>query len=418
MGLESFLHAVQQSPLYLVALIFFAAYPIISGILWMTTTFFFRNRWERRPNDPPPEIDRFPRVSVLISAHNEEAVITQTLDAVCRIDYPDFEVVVVNDGSRDRTLAKIQPFVDDGRVRVIHKSVNEGKAMALNDALPCATGEIILIMDADAEPEPDILRQLVPHFRAARVAAVTGNPRVKNAVNFLTRLQLMEFTSIVTLLRRSQRIWGRIVTVSGVVCAFRRSALADVNGFSPDMATEDIELTWRLQKHFWDVRYEPRAVIWMTVPESLRALFRQRMRWARGLMQVMRRHGDVLTHWKYRRMWPIFTEAALSTLWALDFVVLTVLWAVSYAAGVPPVGAHPIPNFWGMTIATICMLQLLEGVLVDRPYDPDTPRFYPYAVWYPIIYWALIQLATFLSLHHLFRRIKRQPVRWTTQRQP
>jgi biofilm PGA synthesis N-glycosyltransferase PgaC len=415
--LASFLHSVQLTVTYKVALVFFAAYPIVTGILWMTTTFFFRARWERDRREPPPPLEAFPKVSILISAHNEERVLGQAIEACRAIDYPDYEIVVVDDGSSDRTLAEIQRFMDDSRVRVIHKVQNEGKALALNDALPCLNGEIVLIMDADAEPEPNILRHLVPHFTSARVAAVTGNPRVKNVVNFLTRLQFMEFTSIVSLLRRSQRIWGRVVTVSGVVCAFRRAALVDVNGFSPDMSTEDIELTWRLQKNFWDVRYEPRALVWMTVPETIRTHFRQRLRWARGLMQVLRRHADVVLHWKYRRMWPIFTEATLSTLWALDFVVLTSLWSVSYAAGVPPIGAHPIPNFWGMTIATICMLQLLEGALMDRPYDPQTPRYYAYAVYYPIIYWAILQLATFLSLHHLFRRRSRQPVRWATKRQ-
>lgn len=417
MDLASFLHAVQLTLTYEVALIFFAAYPIVTGILWMTTTLFFRARWERDRKDPPAPLEAFPKVSILISAHNEERVLARAIEACRAIDYPDYEIVVVDDGSSDRTLAEIRRFVDDSRVRVIHKAQNEGKALALNDALPCLNGEVVLIVDADAEPEPDILRHLIPHFQSARVAAVTGNPRVKNVVNFLTRLQFMEFTSIVSLLRRSQRIWGRVVTVSGVVCAFRRTALADVNGFSPDMATEDIELTWRLQKNFWDVRYEPRALVWMTVPESLGTLFRQRRRWGRGLMQVLRRHADVVLHWKYRRMWPIFTEATLSTLWALDFVVLTALWAVSYAAGVPPIGAHPIPNFWGMTIATICMLQLLEGALIDRPYDPQTLRYYPYAVYYPIVYWMIVQLATFLSLHHLFLRRSRQPVKWTTKRQ-
>ena len=111
---------------------------------------------------------------------------------------------------------------------------------------------------------------MVPHFDGARVAAVTGNPRVRNTRTFLARLQAIEFSSIISLLRRAQRVWGRIVTVSGVVVAFRRSAVFDVGGFSPEMPTEDIELTWKLQKRFYDVRYEPRAVCWMTVPQSLR----------------------------------------------------------------------------------------------------------------------------------------------------
>jgi biofilm PGA synthesis N-glycosyltransferase PgaC len=226
----------------------------------------------------------------------------------------------------------------------------------------------------------------------------------------------MEFTSIVSLLRRSQRIWGRIVTVSGVVAAFRKVALLDAGGFSPDMATEDIEMTWKLQKRFWDVRYEPRAVVWMTVPSTYRSHFKQRMRWARGLMQVLHRHRDVLAHWKLRRMWPIYVESVLSTLWAISFIVLTTIWTASYSLGLPPVGANPIPNFWGMVIATICMLQLMAGTWMDRRYDPETVKYFPYAVYYPIVYWMILQMTTVLSLHHLFKKPSRKAVLWNTQR--
>lgn len=411
------LAAIQSNVAYLIALFFFAAYPIVTSIMWVTTSLFFRQRWEGE-QEVPLVLDKSLSVSILIPAHNEAALLEGALTAACAIDYLQFEVVVIDDGSTDATPAIIRRFAEAGRVRAIYKHTNQGKAMALNDALPCLNGDIVLIMDADAEPEPDILQNLMPHFSSARVAAVTGNPRVRNVDTFLARLQLMEFTSIVSLLRRSQRIWGRIVTVSGVVAAFRRNALFDVGGFSPDMATEDIELTWKLQKRFWDVRYEPRAIVWMTVPSTYRAHFKQRLRWARGLMQVLRRHADVMRHWKYRRMWPIFIESVLSTLWALCFVVLTLFWGVSYALGYPPIGAHPIPNFWGMMIATACILQIVTGTLIDRRYDRATARYFPYAVFYPIIYWMVLQIAAVMALPHLFKKPGQKAVKWTTRRVP
>jgi len=417
-SVESVLIAIQHTTVYSVALIFFAAYPVITSLMWVTTSLVFVFRWERGAKDLAPGTSReyVPMVTVLIPAHNEEAVVARSLAAVCRIEYPRYEVLVVNDGSSDGTAEAVLPFVRDGRVRLLDKRVNEGKALALNDALPLARGEVILALDADAEPAPDILTHIVPHFRAARVAAVTGNPRVRNTETFLARLQAVEFTSIVSLLRRSQRVWGRIVTVSGVVAAFRRSALFDVGGFSPNMPTEDIELTWKLQRRFYDVRYEPNAIVWMTVPRSYRAHFKQRLRWARGLMQVLRKHHDTLLHWRYRRMWPIFVESSLSILWALCFVVLTSLWVASYSVGYPPIGASPIPNFWGMTIATLCIIQLAVGTLVDRRYDRDIWRLFPYAVYYPLIYWALLAVTTVLSLRWLFITPSNAPVTWTTQR--
>ncbi len=415
---EAALLAIQHSWAYTLALVFFAAYPIVTSLVWITTAVLYRLRWEP-PNGAAParEARDWPMVSVLVPAHDERAVIARSVAAMLRLDYPRFEVVVVDDGSTDGTLDALAPLRGDPRLRLVRKEVNEGKAMALNDAIPLTRGEILMCLDADAEPEADLLRYVVPHFDAARVAAVTGNPRVRNTDTFLARLQAMEFSSIISLLRRAQRVWGRVVTVSGVVAAFRRSAVLDVGGFSPEMPTEDIELTWKLQKRFYDVRYEPRAICWMTVPASWRGLYRQRRRWARGLMQVLHKHADVMRHWRFRRMWPVYVESSLSILWAACFVALSTIWAVSYAVGLPPVGASPIPNLWGMTIATICLAQLFTGAWVDRRYDPAIVRFVPYAVWYPLVYWAFQSVTTVLSLSYLFRRPQRESVRWRTARE-
>lgn len=406
---------IQHSWLYWLALAYFAAYPIVTSIMWIITALIFRARWEDAGPAARPDAE-LPFVTVLVPAFNEEAVIARSVDAMLRLDYPAFEVLVVDDGSTDGTLAALEPLRSDRRLRIARKLVNEGKALALNDAIPLAQGEILMGLDADAEPDPQLLRYIVPHFQSPRVAAVTGNPRVRNTDNFLARLQAVEFSSIISLLRRAQRVWGRITTVSGVVAAVRKSAVIDVGGFSPNMPTEDIELTWKLQKRHYDTRYEPRAIVWMTVPLSWRALYRQRLRWARGLAQVLRKHGDVIVTWKSRRLWPVFIEAILSITWAALFVALTALWTVSSLAGVPPVGATPFPNFWGMAIATLCLLQLVTGVLIDRRYDPGVIRFLPYAVWYPIVYWAFVAFTTVVALPYLFRRPTRASIRWHTVR--
>jgi poly-beta-1,6-N-acetyl-D-glucosamine synthase len=415
--IESWLLELQHSWPYTVVLAFFAAYPIVTSIMWMLTALIFRFRWEdASPPSGERADDQLPFVSVMVPAHNEEAVIARSVAAMLRLDYPAFEVLVIDDGSTDGTLAALEPLMADTRLRVVHKAANEGKAMALNDLLPLARGEILMGLDADAEPDPMMLRYIVPHFDSPRVAAVTGNPRVRNTDTFLARLQAVEFSSIISLLRRAQRVWGRIVTVSGVVAALRRSAVYDVGGYSPNMPTEDIELTWKLQKRHYDVRYEPRAICWMTVPLSYRGLWHQRLRWARGLSQVLRKHADVMTTWKSRRLWPVYVESSLSILWSVCFVVLASLWTLSYSVGLPPVGASPIPNLWGMAIATLCLLQLLIGVLIDRRYDPRIVRYLPYAVWYPIIYWAFLALTTVVALPHLLRRPAAHAIRWTTAR--
>jgi biofilm PGA synthesis N-glycosyltransferase PgaC len=424
MNLAEFFLIVQSHPLYWIALGFFALYPVVSSIVWVTTSLqFFLRRERGEPHgeteeDAPPRLEHYPPVSVLIPAFCEEKVIAETLSCAICIDYPDFEVVVVDDASTDGTREAVRPFVENGSVRLIAKSMNEGKAMAMNDAMPCLRGEIVLIMDADAAPDPMILRWMVPHFESARVAGVTGNPRVANRETFLSQLQVVEFTSIVSLLRRAQRIWGRILTMSGVVGAFRKSALIDVGLYSPEMATEDIDMTWNLQRSFYDVRYEPRALVWMKVPPTLGGLIRQRRRWAMGLAQVLRRYTPLAFSWKSRRMWPVYWESVCSVLWAYCFVLLTAFWIISYSIGIPPVGASPIPNWWGMTIGTLCLIQLLTGVLLDYRYDRSVIKHYPIAVSYPIVYWMLMSLITaFATPAGLVRRTRKGNVtQWRTVR--
>ncbi|MDQ3784561.1 MAG: glycosyltransferase, partial [Actinomycetota bacterium] len=203
----------------------------------------------------------------------------------------------------------------------------------------------------------------------------------------------------------------------GVVTAFRKSALVDAGLFSPDMATEDIDMTWKLQKKHYDIRYEPAALVWMHVPRTLPVLWKQRRRWALGLAQVLRRHTGEVMGWKHRRMWPILAESMLSILWAYVFVGFTVIWIGSYAAGVPPVGASPFPNWWGMTIATLSLLQLAVGMSLDRRYDRTVARYFAVAVYYPLLYWLLMAVVTTVTTPLGFTRGARGPQRWQTPRE-
>jgi poly-beta-1,6-N-acetyl-D-glucosamine synthase len=416
---EGVFRAIESTPVYLWALLFFAIYPVVSSIMWTSTASAYWLRREFRRRVEPLPMGTPPRISVIVPTYCEELHIEETLEACLALDYPDFEVVVVDDGSTDGTVDRVMRYVRERGVRLIAKRQNEGKAMALNDAIHCVSGEIVFIIDADAAPEPECLRYLAPHFASPRVAAVTANPRVVERDTLLEKMQTMEFTSIVSILRRAQRVWGRVLTVSGVSTAFRRAALYDVGLFSPDMTTEDIDLTWKLQKRYYDVRYEPGAVVWMRVPRTPRALWQQRRRWARGLIEVLRRHGpSVIGSWKRRRMWPVMIEAILSITWAYCFVGLTAIWITSYAVGHPPVGASPIPNWWGMVIATLSVMQLTVGALLDSRYERGVLRALPVAVLYPLVYWMFMALVTVMSTPRGLRgrRESRTVARWRTPR--
>ncbi|NNF08236.1 MAG: N-glycosyltransferase, partial [Candidatus Eisenbacteria bacterium] len=208
-------------------------------------------------------------------------------------------------------------------------------------------------------------------------------------------------------------------TMSGVVGAFRKSALMDVGFYSSEMATEDIDMTWKLQKYFYDVRYEPRALVWMQVPSSILGLFKQRLRWAKGLAQVLKRHQGAVRTWRRRRLWAVMLESSLAIAWAYCVVILTMIWVASYMVGYPPVGVSPIPNWWGMLIGTTCILQLLFGVMLERRYDPSVPRYFYVAIFYPILYWMFMALVTVIATPMGFgSRLKRGTVtRWKTARE-
>jgi poly-beta-1,6-N-acetyl-D-glucosamine synthase len=413
--LAPLLRWMAQTPPYHITLGFVAAYPIITGVMWTLTSLIFYRRNERDAAEP--DDDYAPFVSIVVAAYCEETVIEGTLGALLALDYPNYEIVIVDDGSTDATVELVRPHVvEGGRVRLIEKRANEGKAMALNDAIPVTRGDIVVVVDADIEPRSDVLRYLVSHFRHGRVAAVAGNPQVTNTRSLLAKVQVTEFASIVSVLRRAQRVWGRILTVSGALCAFRKGALVDVGLFDPDKVTEDIAMSWKLQLRFYDVRYEPRAVCGMQVPETFRGLWSQRKRWAKGLAQVLHTHAGLFTDWRTRRMWPVFIEAACSVLWAHLVVGMIGFWMLSYASGLQPLGANPIPNFWGMVIATVALVQLGVGLWLDRHYNPGIGRFYLWAAMYPLFYWVVMLIVTVTATPSALVGRQRPTSHWRTER--
>ncbi len=408
---------IEQSHLYWLAVQFYGLYPIVTSLIWMTTaiTYFFRHDLAEVNDD-----ENFtPFVSILTPAYYEEDSIADALRGLIRIDYPNYEIIVINDGSKDRTVELVKPFLSDPRVRLLDKQFNEGKAMALNDAIPCARGDLILVMDADTIPEPQVLTVMVQHFKSPNVGAVAGNARVRNRNNWLSQLQAVEFSSVIGLLRRAQRVWGRIMCVSGVCGMFRKDALLQAGMYSPGMATEDIDLTFKLQRNNFDIRYEARALVWMEVPENLGVLWRQRCRWDVGLGQALKRHRDILWTPKQYRLYPVYVESFLSILWAWIFVAISAFWAVGMLFGHSPYGGSPLPNYWGVMIFTCCLGQLLVGVLIDAKYERGVLLEFPFAIFYPCFYWMVMSLSS--AIHSTKGFVTKlnlsAPVTWRVERQ-
>ena len=204
------------------------------------------------------------------------------------------------------------------------------------------------------------------------VGGVTGNPRIRTRSTALGRLQIGEFSTLVGLIKRAQMVMGHLFTVSGVVCGFRRRALAEVGYWRTDVLTEDVDVTWRLQLAGWRVRFEPRALCWILTPETLRGLWRQRLRWATGAVQVFLGCLPQLLRWRSRGMWVIAGEYLASVAWAFVAVALTVIWTVGLLPGVAlPVSVGGlVPREWGLTLGAMFLLQVAVGMALDRRYEP------------------------------------------------
>ncbi len=238
------------------------------------------------------EAGEHPTVSIIVPAFNEEKVIVAAIESLIRLDYAGYEVIVVDDGSSDDTLARASRLAGDYdrcRVRVITKK-NGGKASALNSGLAVAAGRIVVCMDADARLEPDTLKHAVAHFSDPDVAAVAGNVKVSNRVNLWTRLQALEYIEGLNMPRRAQGFLSAVNIVPGPLGVFRRDVLLALGGYDIDTFAEDADLTLKILTAGWKVQYEPRAIAWTEAPERLIDLVQQRYRWTRGVLQALAKH--------------------------------------------------------------------------------------------------------------------------------
>jgi biofilm PGA synthesis N-glycosyltransferase PgaC len=344
-----------------------------------------------------------PGVTFIVPCHDEGQNARETIAALLGQDYPDFEVLAVNDASSDETgkILDEMAMLSD-HLRVIHFETNQGKAMGLRAGAIAAKNEILICIDGDAILDRYAARWLVWHFiKGPRVGAVTGNPRVRNRTTLLGKIQAGEFSSIIGLIKRAQRIYGRVFTVSGVVAAFRRTALQKVGYWKLDMVTEDIDISWSLQLNQWDVRYEPNALCHILMPETLDGLWRQRLRWAQGGIEVLRRRFRELATWRNRRMWMVGVELIVSTFWAYTMGFVFVVWVAGQIFTLPPAlhVSAVLPGWSGVMLGMTCLLQFAISLLIDNRYEPRSlGRYYYWMIWYPMVYWAIQAAASMAAV--------------------
>jgi cellulose synthase/poly-beta-1,6-N-acetylglucosamine synthase-like glycosyltransferase/peptidoglycan/xylan/chitin deacetylase (PgdA/CDA1 family)/spore germination protein YaaH len=309
-----------------------------------------------------------PGVSLLIPAYNEEDVIVSTVSAALAADYPKLEVVVVNDGSADRTGELLEKhFGGNPRVRIFDQP-NRGKPAALGRALEEAAGEIVVTIDADTQIEPDAVRKLVRHFADPRVGAVAGNVKVGNRDRWLTRWQALEYITSQNLEKRAFDLLDCIIVVPGAVSAWRDKAIHDCGGFSADTVAEDTDLTIAIRRAGWRVLYDEEAVGYTQAPETVAALVRQRFRWTYGTLQSVWKHRDTLGRWKYGTLgWIALPNVFLfQILLPLVSPVIDLLFVGSLALwGLAQIRVTQLPRLWTAEDVQRSLIFFLAFMLID-----------------------------------------------------
>ena len=387
---------------------------VVNLVVWLTIPFTalslgraalsvtLARRHGRRQRDvlwPLPPVAEWPPVSILVPAYNEEVGIARTVESLLASDYPQLEVVVVDDGSTDRT-AEIVEGLADARVRLVTQ-VNAGKPAALNRGLQESIHPLVVMVDGDTVFQPDTVRELVaPLLAEPTVGAISGNTKVGNRRSLLGLWQHTEYVIGFNLDRRMWDSLHCIPTIPGAVGAFRRAVLDQVGGVSDQTLAEDTDLTMTIQRAGWRVVYQPTAIAWTEAPITLSALWRQRYRWGYGTLQAMWKHRSAL-----KEPSPL-GRFGLPYLFAFQIILpaLSPLIDVFALYGLIFLNPLVIGLFW----ASYNLLQLALGVYAFRL---DRERLWPLLTLplQQLVYRQLVYLVVIQSLASAFSGVR---LRW------
>ncbi len=347
---------------------------------------------------PEPKI--YPHMTVLIPAHNEEKVLERTIESLLEAEYPKKEVIVIDDGSTDHTLEVAKRYKN--KIKILHKE-NGGKASALNHGLLFAKGEIIVIVDADTIVGRKSLTSIAKGLGDKTVAAVAGNIKIRNKVNWITWCQALEYLSGIQIMRRALDYFGAITIVPGALGIFRKHVLEEAGSYHKDTLVEDFDATIKVLKSGLVVQGSSEAVAYTQAPQTFRDFYRQRKRWYRGNLQVLSRHSDALTNPRFGLL-----QKFVYPLMAIHMLLIPtasiVVWA--FAAYQVILGNYQFVAFMvGMYIA----LQYLLSAMAIRM-DSDDKRILLFSVFLVI---GFKQLTDILQLKAVMEELFQRKTIWT-----
>ncbi|MEO8399655.1 MAG: glycosyltransferase family 2 protein, partial [Ignavibacteriaceae bacterium] len=259
----------------IVALVIFLFILLVRYFTILVLAYLYLNEYTYKSSD-----GFFPFVSIIVPIYNEEKVVKQSINSLLQLDYPNYEIIIVNDGSSDNTAVSAEELVgyQDGKLSTVKVSLinrpNGGKAQALNAGIKYSRAEIILCMDGDSQLSPDSLKLAVRHFIDPKIGAVAGNVKVLNRKKFFTDLQALEYIEGLNMARSAQSFVRLVNIIPGPIGLFRKRAIQEAGYYSSDTFAEDADLTLKILADGWKIYYEPKSISYTEAPEKLQQLLK------------------------------------------------------------------------------------------------------------------------------------------------
>jgi poly-beta-1,6-N-acetyl-D-glucosamine synthase len=324
----------------------------------------------------------YPFVSIIVPVYNEEKVVKESIQSLIELEYNNYEIIVVNDGSTDETSKAAEEMVGYhkgkfGQVKVVLiNKPNGGKAKALNAGIRYSKAEIVLCMDGDSQLSPDTIKVAVRHFSNPEIGAVAGNVKVLNRGKLFTDLQALEYIEGLNMARSAQSYINLVNIIPGPIGLFRRKAIEEVDFYSSDTFAEDADLTLKILANGWKIYYEPNSISYTEAPEKLHQLLKQRYRWTRGILQAIRKHKKLMFNPTINFgdtfiLWSMFYEALIWPTMNIAANIFFIFAAVAF-------GFSSLIFFWWAGLALLDLVTALYCVAVEK----EEFRL----VWYAIIY--------------------------------
>ena len=355
------------------------------GILFMAYFYTARYTVEKKEG-------YYPFISIIVPVFNEGIVLKHSIESLLDIDYPNYEIIIVNDGSTDNTSQVGEELVgnqkgNSGLVKVsLINKPNGGKAKALNAGIQYSEAQFVLCMDGDSQLSPNTLKMAVRHFIDPAVGAVAGNVKVQNRKKILTDLQALEYLEGLNMARSAQGFIKMVNIIPGPIGLFRKTALREAGFYSSDTFAEDADVTLKILSNGWRIVYEPNAIAYTEAPVTIYQLLKQRYRWTRGILQAIRKHKRYLFNPTVNFnnsliMWSMFYEAlvwpAMNIFVNLYFIIVAIFYGLS-----------SFIFLWWIGIAVLDLMSAIYCIAAEK----EEFRLVPYAIIYRIVFILLIDV--------------------------